>query len=56
MGLFDNDTSYNPLFIDDMTGLDADVAEAMLMDDTDEMDREWRKKMGFTDDEEDLYA
>lgn len=34
MGLFSNDTSYNPLFLEDLHGLDADIAEAALEDET----------------------
>lgn len=34
MSLLDNDTNYNPLYLEDATGLDADFDEAVLMDDT----------------------
>ena len=34
MSIFENDTNYNPLYLEDATGLDADFDEAVLMDDT----------------------
>ena len=36
MSIFSNSTSYNPLYLEDATGLDADFDEAVLMDDTEE--------------------
>ena len=37
MSIFSNSDDYNPLYLEDATGLDADFNEAVLMDDTDEM-------------------
>ena len=44
MSIFDNDTSYNPLYLEDASGLDADFDEAVLMDSTDEIIADIRHK------------
>lgn len=60
MSLLTNDTSYNPLYLEDATGLDADFDEVVLDDDTKEMLAKKRARKGraiFDDfDEEVDYA
>lgn len=60
MSLLENSNDYNPLYLEDATGLDADFNEAVLEDDTKEMLAKKRAKKGraiFDDfDEEVDYA
>ena len=58
MSIFSNSDDYNPLYLEDATGLDADFNEAVLMDDTNEMLARKRlaKYQGWGDEEgEDYY-
>ena len=60
MSIFGNTTNYNPLYLEDATGLDADFDEVVLEDDTKEMLAKKRARKGraiFDDfDEEVDYA
>jgi hypothetical protein len=60
MSLLVNSTNYNPLYLEDATGLDADFDEAVLMDDAEAMLAKKRARKGraiFDDfDEEVDYA
>lgn len=52
MGFLDNDTDYNPLFLEDVQGWEASVDEAMLDDDTQaELEKRKKKMMGYSEDE-----
>lgn len=44
MSIFSNSTDYNPLYLEDASGLDADFDEAVLMDSTDEIIADIRRK------------
>lgn len=49
MSLLDNDTNYNPLYLEDAQGLDADFDEAVLEQDTDEFLARKRAKKEWDD-------
>ena len=52
MSIFENTTSYNPLYLEDATGLDADFDEAVLEQDTNDFlaKRKARKNRAIFDD------
>lgn len=52
MGLLDNDTSWDPLCLENLTGLDADIEEAAWEDEMRLMEARKRKYMGYTDEED----